>query len=71
MNANIVRWSIPLNTALVAFVTLVLEGKTPSSVHSFFFGATLTVLEKKEGGVSPIAVGCTLQHSVAKIAGGK
>ena len=34
-----------------------------------FWGAALTALQKKEGGVWPIAVGLTLQRSVAKVAG--
>ena len=46
-----------------------MEGRTPPSVHLFLFHATLTALEKKEGGVRPIAVGCPLRHLVAKIAG--
>ena len=38
---------------------------------SFFFGANLIALQKKDGGVRPIAVGCTLRRLVAKVAGGK
>ena len=41
----------------------------PDVVRPFFFGATLVALEKKSGGVRPIAVGCTLRRLVAKIAG--
>lgn len=61
----------PLLTALAAFSTLVLEGKTPQSIRPYFFGASLVALEKKGGGVRPIAVGCTLRRLVAKIAGNK
>jgi len=57
--------------ALTAFVHLVLEGKTPPSIRPFFFGANLTALQKKDGGVRPIAVGCTLRRLVAKLAGHK
>ena len=32
----------------------------------FFFGATLTTLNKKDGGVRPIAVGCSLRRLAAK-----
>ena len=52
-------------SALAGFATLVLEGRTPPSVC---FGATLTALNKKGGGVRP---GCTLRRLVAKIAGNK
>ena len=57
--------------ALVSFVQLVLEGRTPSSVRPFFFGANLTALHKKDGGIRPIAVSCTLRRLVAKIAASK
>ena len=60
-----------LLTALAAFVTLVLEGRTPSSVCPFFFGASLIALGKKEGGIRPIAVGYTLRRLVAKVAGSR
>ena len=43
--------------ALVSFIGLVLNGNTPASIRPFFFGANLTALEKKNGGVRPIAVG--------------
>ena len=60
-----------LLTALVSFVKLVLEGSTPPFVRSFFFGATLIAVEKKVGGIRPIAVGGTLRRLVAKVAGAK
>ena len=50
----------PLLTALTSFCDLVLEGKTPVSVRPNFFGARLTALRKSDGGVRPIASGCTL-----------
>ena len=37
----------------------------------FLFGASLIALEKKGGGIRPIAVGCTLRRLVAKVASGK
>ena len=40
----------PLISALIAFYTLVLEGRTPEEVCPFFFGASLVALEKKSGG---------------------
>ena len=60
-----------LVTALASFVQLLLEGRTPTSVRPFFFGANLTALRKKQGGVRPIAVGCTLRRLTAKVAGAK
>ena len=68
-SSNALDPSLELLSALAAFSTLVLEGKTPLPIRPFFFGATLIDLEKKEGGVRPIAVGCTLRRLVAKIAG--
>ena len=56
---------------LVSFVQLVLEGRTPPSIRPFFFGANLTALHKKDGGIRPIAVSCTLRRLVAKIAASK
>ena len=57
--------------ALTAFVNHVIEGRTPPSIRPFFFGANLTALQKKDGGVRPIAVGCTLRRLIAKLAGRK
>lgn len=58
----------PLLQSLASFSTLVLEGRVPLAIRPFFFGASLVALEKKSGGVRPIAVGCTLRRLVAKIA---
>ena len=55
-------------SALVLFVELVLNGDTPTSIRPLSFGANLTALRKKGGGVRPIAVGCTLRRLVAKVA---
>ena len=60
-----------LLTALSLFSSLVIQGKIPTSIRPFFFGANLIALEKKDGGIRPIAVGCTLRRLVAKIAGNK
>ena len=57
--------------ALVPFIELVLSGNTPVSIRSFFFGANLIALQKKDGGIRPIAVGCTLRRLAAKVAGMK
>ena len=56
---------------LTAFVNHVIEGRTPPSIRPFFFGANLTALQKKDGGVRPIAVGCILRRLIAKLAGRK
>ena len=55
--------------ALTSLVNVILQGKTPKAIRSFFFGANLTALTKKDGGVRPIAVGCTLRRLAAKVAG--
>lgn len=57
--------------ALVSFVQLVLEGRTPLSIHPFFVGINLTALHKKDGEIQPIAVSCTLRRLVATIAASK
>ena len=57
--------------ALVPFIELVLSGNTPVSIRPFFFGANLIALQKKDGGIWPIAVGCTLRRLAAKVAGMK
>ena len=57
--------------AFSSFIGLVLAGKTPPSVRPSFFGANLIPLQKKDGGVRPIAVGCTLYRLVAKVASSK
>ena len=54
---------------LTLFIKLVLEGDVPVSARPYFFGANLVALGKKDGGVRPIAVGCTLRRLVAKVAG--
>ena len=57
-----------LLTALTSFTNLVLSGDTPAQMWPLFFGAALTALNKKDGGVRRIAVGCTLRRLVAKVA---
>ena len=57
--------------ALVSFVEFVLSGSILTSVRPFFFGANLIAIQKKGGGIRPIAVGCTLRRLVAKVAGMK
>ena len=54
--------------ALTALVALVLEGRTPEAIRPLFFGASLTALRKKSGGIRPIAVGCTIRRLASKCA---
>ena len=57
--------------ALTNFTNLVLRGRTPKPVRSAFFGATLIALQKKGGGLRPIAVGLTLRRLAAKCLGSR
>ena len=57
-----------LLTSLTSFTNLLLNTPTPSSIGPSFLGAYLTALKKKDGGIRPIAVGCTLRRLVAKVA---
>ena len=54
--------------ALANLSMLILEGKTPSEIRPILFGASLTPLKKKCGGIRPIAVGCTIRRLVSKCA---
>ena len=68
-SASAERGGKELIRSLTCFINKVLEGKVPPSVQPIFFGATLIALQKKEGGVRPIAVGLSLRRLVAKCAG--
>ena len=59
---------ILLLQSLTAFTNLVLTGDIPAEIRPFSCEASLTALNKKDGGVRPIAVGCTLQRLVPKVA---
>ena len=59
----------PMLAALVGFCFLVMQGDTPEKVRPFFFSASLVAFRKKQGGVRPTAVECTLRRLVAKVAG--
>ena len=54
--------------ALEGLLTLILEGRTPSEIQPILFGASLTPLKKKSGGIRPIAVGCTFRRLASKCA---
>jgi hypothetical protein len=53
-------------SALTSFVNLVADSRVPPFARPFFFGASLIGLNKRDGGVRPIAIGCTLRRLVAK-----
>ena len=57
---------VSLFRSLAAFTNLVLSGNTPVIVHPFLFGASLVALKKRDGGLRPIAVGCTFRRLGAK-----
>ena len=56
-----------LLASLTEFVNLVLRGEVPEFARSVFYGATLCALCKKDGGIRPIAVGCTLRRLAVKV----
>jgi len=55
-------------TDLTAFINLVLAGRCPKSVAPVFFGGRMLALNKKCGGIRPIAVGLTLRRLASKCA---
>ena len=55
-------------SALTAFVNLVLAGGCPSVIAPVFFGGRLLALNKKSGGIRPIAIGFTLRRLASKCA---
>jgi hypothetical protein len=57
-----------LLTLLTEFANICLCGRVPAVVRPVFCGASLCALSKKDGGIRPIAVGCTLRRLVAKAA---
>ena len=57
-----------LLTAITAFVNSLLDGKCHQAVTPILFGGTLMALEKKTGGIRPIAIGYTLRRIAAKCA---
>ncbi|XP_063359932.1 uncharacterized protein LOC134649149 [Cydia amplana] len=58
---------VRLLEALTKLCNFLLGGKLNPLVCPYLYGATLCALKKKEGGVRPIAVGCTLRRLVAKL----
>ena len=54
--------------ALTAFINMLLKGECPDEVRRVLFGGRLIALEKKDGGVRPIAIGYTWRRLAAKCA---
>ena len=54
--------------ALTSFTNCILAGLCPSAVIPVFFEGRLITLQKKAGGIRPIAIGYTLRRMVAKCA---
>ena len=52
---------------LAALVNLMLSGGVNDAVVDVLYGANLCALRKKDGGIRPIAVGCTYRRMAAKI----
>ena len=53
--------------ALTRLVNLALRGEIPPSARTAFYGAALTALRKKDGGIRPIAVGSTYRRLATKV----
>ena len=54
--------------SLTNVCNLMLAGKIPADVCPLIYGASLTALNKKTGGIRPIAVGNTLRRLTGKVA---
>jgi hypothetical protein len=54
---------------LTEFTNFCLAGRVPVVIQPVFCEASLCALAKKDGGIRPIAVGCTLRRLIAKAAG--
>ena len=58
---------IRLLEALTRVINSILAGSVPVEIRPLLFGANLIALRKKDGGIRPIAVGCTLRRIAAKL----
>lgn len=52
---------------LTSLLNLMLAGRVPSDITPILYGANLVALKKKDGGIRPIAVGCTLRRLASKL----
>ena len=53
--------------SISSFLFLVINGSVPPAVSPVFFGASLVALNKKDGGIRPIAVGLFFRRLASKI----
>ena len=58
---------ISLTSSLTALINMILRGETCPAALSVLFGASLCALEKKGGGIRPIAVGTTIRRIAGKV----
>jgi len=49
------------------FTSLVINSGVPEEIRPVFFGASLTALKKKSGGIRPIAVGNVWRRLAGKV----
>ncbi len=56
-----------LYSALANLTTRILQDPLPPEIKPVFFGTSLCALNKKDGGIRPIAVGCCLRRLLSKI----
>ena len=62
------KMSVRLQTSLTSFVNCCLKGNLPVLSAPYIASATVTPLEKKNGGIRSIAVGETIRRLVSKCA---
>src|SRR6478609_11135739 len=53
--------------SITAFTNLIINGKVPEGIRSFFFGGRLIALNKNSGGIRPIVIGLTLRRLASKV----
>ena len=56
-----------LLTSLRDLINVALKGEVPEFATSTFYEANLCALTKRDGGIRPIAVGCTYRRLVPKV----
>jgi hypothetical protein len=54
--------------AITKLCNFILAGKINEEVLPIFFGASLCALSKKDGGLRPIAIGCSFRRLAARVA---
>src|SRR6476469_6070494 len=56
-----------LLAALTALINLLMEENIPDAIRPYLFGGRLVALDKKGGGVRPIAVGVVVRRLASKL----